>query len=127
MIVSPEEAKANEQTPATGTKTWVFAAKDVRDYAWAASRKYIWDSMGVKVGDRTVMAMSYYPNYSAPLWKKYSTHAVAQTLETYSKHCIDYPYPVALSCNGKVGGMKDDVCIAMQLAIYFSNQPNMYM
>ena len=27
---------------------------------------------------------------------------------------------------GKVGGMKDDVCIALQLAIYFSNSPNLY-
>ena len=32
-----------------------------------------------------------------------------------------------VALNGKVGGMKDDVCIALQLAIYFSNQPNMYM
>ncbi len=106
MIITPAEAKANETTRPAGTKTWTFAATNVRDYAWAASRKYIWDAMGVQVGGRTVMAMSYYPNFSAPLWTKYSTHAVAQCLETYSKHAIDYPYPVALSCNGAVGGME---------------------
>ena len=31
-----------------------------------------------------------------------------------------------VSLNGKVGGMKDDVCIALQLAIYYSNQEHMY-
>lgn len=32
---------------------------------------------------------------------------------------------VALS--GKVGGMKDDVAIALQLAIYYSAEPRLYM
>ena len=27
---------------------------------------------------------------------------------------------------GKVGGMKDDVCIALQLAVYYSATPQMY-
>lgn len=27
---------------------------------------------------------------------------------------------------GKVGGMKDDVCIALQLGIYFSSKPHLY-
>jgi 16S rRNA G1207 methylase RsmC len=31
-----------------------------------------------------------------------------------------------VSLNGKVGGMKDDICIALQLAVYFSNQPHLY-
>lgn len=31
-----------------------------------------------------------------------------------------------VALNGKVGGMKDDVCIALQLAVYFSAQPHLY-
>jgi hypothetical protein len=31
-----------------------------------------------------------------------------------------------VALNGKVGGMKDDICIALQLAIYFSNHPQLY-
>ena len=31
-----------------------------------------------------------------------------------------------MALNGKVGGMKDDVCIALQLAIYFSSKEHMY-
>lgn len=32
-----------------------------------------------------------------------------------------------VSLNGKVGGMKDDVCVALQLAVYYSNQNHMYI
>ncbi|MEY5043700.1 MAG: hypothetical protein RJA19_927, partial [Bacteroidota bacterium] len=35
-----------------------------------------------------------------------STKAVAQTLVTYSKHTIDYPYPVAISVHSKWIGME---------------------
>jgi hypothetical protein len=105
FVVTQAEAKAREKKRATKTKTWEFAAKNVRDYAWAASRKYVWDAQGVKVGKRTVMAMSYYPNEAEPLWSKYSTHAVAHTLDYYGRY-LEYPYPVALSCNGGVGGME---------------------
>jgi len=28
--------------------------------------------------------------------------------------------------NGKVGGMKDNVCIALQLVVYFSSKEHMY-
>ena len=52
------------------------------------------------------MAMSYYPKEGNPLWEQYSTRAVAQTLRTYSKHTIDYPYPVAISVHAKSIGME---------------------
>ncbi len=117
FIVTPEEAKANESASnkeasenngekAPGTKTWRFVAKNVRDFAFAASRKFIWDAMGVKVGDRTVMAMSYYPNEGEPLWSQYSTESIAHTLEVYGRYSFDYPYPVAISVNGPVYGME---------------------
>lgn len=32
-----------------------------------------------------------------------------------------------MALSGKVGGMKDDVCIALQLAIYFSQYEHLYM
>jgi aminopeptidase N len=52
------------------------------------------------------MAMSYYPNEGEPLWSKYSTHAIIHTLNVYSRYTFDYPYPVAISVNGPVGGME---------------------
>ncbi|MGI9515917.1 MAG: M1 family metallopeptidase, partial [Pirellulaceae bacterium] len=106
FIITPEEAKQNESSEPEGTKTWIFKAEEVRDFAFATSRKFIWDAMGVPLAEKTVMAMSFYPNEGEPLWSKYSTHAVAHTLEVFSKFTFDYPYPVAISVNGPVGGME---------------------
>ncbi len=102
FIVTPEEAKQNETTDATGTKTWRFSAENVRDFAWASSSKFIWDAMiheqpGAEYDK--VLAMSFYPNEAEPVWSKYSTHAVAHTLDVYSRLSFDYPYPVAQSVN----------------------------
>ncbi len=106
FIVTPAEALANEKHKPSGEKTWVFKARQVRDFAWASSRKFIWDAQGVKIGRRTVMAMSLYPKEAEPLWSKYSTHAIIHALQVYSRYTVDYPYPVAISVNGPVGGME---------------------
>jgi hypothetical protein len=106
MIVNEEEAVQAEQGRAKGMKTWVFEADNVRDFGWASSRKFIWDAMAVQVGNRAPLAMSYYPKEGNPLWEQYSTKAVAQTLKTYSKFTIDYPYPVAISVHTKWIGME---------------------
>ncbi|MCB9447840.1 MAG: M1 family metallopeptidase [Flavobacteriales bacterium] len=106
LIITPEEAKKNETSRSTAKKTWVFKADRVRDFAWASSRKFIWDACNVTIGNNHVLAMSYYPNEGNPLWSLYSTKAVMHTLRVYSKHTINYPYPVAISVNGPVGGME---------------------
>ena len=106
FIVTPEEAKQNESSKPDGEKTWIYKADQVRDFAWASSRKFIWDAMQHNLGDAPVMAMSYYPNEGEPLWSRYSTHAIIHTLNVYSRYTFDYPYPVAISVNGPVGGME---------------------
>ena len=106
LIVSQDEAVKSESGHATGTKTWIFAAKNVRDFAWCSSRKFIWDAMGIKEEGKPVMCMSYYPKEGNPLWGKYSTEVVAHTIKTYSKFTIPYQYPVAISVHGPVGGME---------------------
>ena len=106
MIVTPEEALANQAEKAEGTRTWIYAAENVRDFAWASSRKFAWDAMTTEVEGREVLCMSYFPNEGEPLWSRYSTHAVAHTVDVYSKFTVPYPYPVAISVNGPVGGME---------------------
>lgn len=106
MIVTQEEAEKNEKEKAVGTQTWVFHADNVRDFAFASSRKFIWDAMAVKVGGKDVMCMSYYPKEGNPLWERYSTRVVAHTVKSYSKYTIDYPYPVAISVHAKWIGME---------------------
>lgn len=106
FIVTPDEAKAAQAGKPTGKKTWIFKADNVRDYAFASSRKFIWDAMLHSVEGQQVWAMSYYPNEAEPLWSKYSTHAIVHTLNVYSRYTFRYPYPTAISVNGPVGGME---------------------
>jgi hypothetical protein len=109
FVVTEEEALENEKSVTDKFKTWKFSAKNVRDFAWASSRKFMWDARGHQQGgddQPLVMAMSFYPKEGGDLWKKYSTEAVIQTLEVYSRFSFDYPYPVAQSVNGPVGGME---------------------
>jgi hypothetical protein len=106
FIVTPAEAAESQKSKADATKTWVFHAEEVRDFAFASSRKFIWDAQGHSVNGNSVMAMSYYPNEGEPLWSKYSTHAIIHTLNVYSRYTFDYPYPIAISVNGPIGGME---------------------
>ncbi|MGB1291741.1 MAG: aminopeptidase, partial [Pseudoalteromonas sp.] len=109
FIVTEEEALENEKQGTDKTKTWHFKAENVRDFAWASSRKFMWDAKGYQQGgdeQPLVMAMSFFPKEGGDLWKKYSTESVVHTMEVYSRFSFDYPYPVAQSVNGPVGGME---------------------
>jgi hypothetical protein len=106
LIITPAEALANEKSRSDKVKTWHFKAKNIRDFAFASSRKFIWDAQGYQQGSSDTMAMSFYPNEGNPLWEKYSTEAIIHTMEQYSKYTFDYPYPVSISVNGPVGGME---------------------
>ena len=107
IITTQEEAIKKENNPIKNkTKTWRYKAEMVRDVAFAASRKFIWDAMAVKLDNYTPLAMSYYSKEGNPLWEKESTKAVAYTLKTYSKHTIEYPYPVAISVHAASIGME---------------------
>ncbi|MCX2719249.1 M1 family metallopeptidase [Lentiprolixibacter aurantiacus] len=106
LIVTQEEVEELEKGFSEKTKTWKFTAKNVRDYAFATSRKFIWDMQAVKIGNKDVMAVSLYPKEGNPLWEEYSTKAVASTLKSYSAHTFDYPYSKAISVHAKNQGME---------------------
>lgn len=106
MIVNQNEAEKAEKKKASDKKTWKFHADNVRDFAFASSRKFIWDAMGVDINGKLVMAMSYYPKEGNPLWERYSTEVVAHTIRTYSKFTVDYQYPVAISVHTDRIGME---------------------
>lgn len=107
QIVTQEEAEEAEKVKEKGLKTWEFKATNVRDFAFASSRKFMWDAQGVKMeSGRNVLAMSYFPKEGNPLWDRYSTKLVAHTVKTYSKYTVEYPYPVAISVHSKWIGME---------------------
>ncbi|MFM1878765.1 MAG: hypothetical protein RLZZ241_1631 [Bacteroidota bacterium] len=106
LIVTQEEVEELEKGFAEDTKTWKFHADNVRDFAFASSRKFIWDMMAVKLGNRDIMAVSLYPKEGNPLWEDLSTKVVAHTLKSYSSHTFDYPYHKAISVHAKNQGME---------------------
>lgn len=108
LIVTQAEAEKAEkrENKNPGKKTWVYKADNVRDFAFASSRKFIWDAMQTDVykSGRKIWCMSIYPKEGNPLWEQYSTRAVAHTLKSYGARTFEYPYPVAISCHGVAGG-----------------------
>ncbi|MDA9773386.1 M1 family metallopeptidase [Saprospiraceae bacterium] len=106
IIATQKEAEKREKGKVKKTKTWKFKADMVRDFAFASSRKFIWDAMACDINGKTSMAMSMYPKEGNPLWEQYSTKAVAHTLKWYSHYTVDYPYPVAWSIHAKSIGME---------------------
>lgn len=106
IICTQEEAIEREKARSKANRTWVFKAENVRDFAFASSRKFIWDAQKVDINGKKPLAMSFYPKEGNPLWEQYSTKAVAHTLRVYSKYTIDYPYPVAISVHAKWIGME---------------------
>lgn len=111
-IVTLEEAKSLEQSPTSNQKkTWHYKAENVRDFAWTASRKFIWDAMPHvnELGEKS-MCMSYYAKEAYPIYSKYSTKATEHTLDVYSRYSIPYPYPVAISVEAANGMEYPMIC-----------------
>ena len=106
FIVTQEEATKKEKERSKKKSTWEFYAENVSDFAFATSRKFIWDAQAVKLNDKTPLAQSLYPKEGNPLWSKESTKAIKNTLEVYSERTFDYPYPTAYSVHTANQGME---------------------
>ncbi len=110
QIFTLDEAKKAEATKSKATKTWIFTANNVRDFAWTSSRKFVWDAMPTYVEGKKIMCMSFYGKEAYGLYSKYSTKLVAHTVRTYSHFTIPYPYPVAQSVEASNGMEYPMIC-----------------
>ncbi len=106
FIVDQESAIENEKIKTDNRKTWHFKASNVRDFAFACSRKFIWEAQAVRIGGKNILAQTLYPKEGNPLWEQESIKAVIHTLKTYSKYSIDYPYPQATAIHTAAIGME---------------------
>ena len=106
IIVSQDEAEIAEKSFSKDKKTWKFYAENVRDFAFATSRKYILDMMAVKIGNEDKMAVSLYPKEGNPMWEDFSTITVMETLKFYSDYTFNYPYHKAISVHAHRIGME---------------------
>jgi len=102
IITADEVGTAASRPRSPGENlTWRFAAKNVRDVAWAAAPNFIWDASGWN----GILMQSFYPPAADPLWRE-STKMVRHSIKHYSEKWFHYPYPTAINVNGPVGGME---------------------
>jgi hypothetical protein len=109
-VVTPSEA--GRRPTGGGTTTWRFRAENVRDFAWAASDRFIVDAAGYRTpAGNDVLIMSAYPpegvsdDPSEPGWEE-ATRFSRHSIKYHSEKWLPDPYPVAISVAGVVGGME---------------------
>lgn len=101
IVTETELADVTALRPRTdGNLTWRFRAEDVRDFAWAASPRFVWDA--TSYGDTMVHAL-YRPD--ARTWRE-AARMTRHSIEFYSEYLGEYPYPTATSIEGPVSGME---------------------
>jgi len=93
-----------------GRVTWRYSARDVRDFAWATSNRYLWDARVADVpnangnGTRRVMVHSLY-RANAPHWTESALFGDHST-EFFSRTQVPYAYPQITISEGPIYGME---------------------
>jgi hypothetical protein len=85
----------------SGTKTWRFAAKNVRDVAWAATPEYLWDASSWN----GIVANAYYRPTAIDPWKD-AADQTRMSIEEYSTRWYRYPWPQMSAVEGPISGME---------------------
>jgi len=124
-IVAEGDRGAGKSTTlgAGGKVTWLFDARNVRDFAWGTSDKYLWDATQAAFGDTATINSFYRPSRVAWAWDqsaRYAKHAI----EFLSGFLWPYPYPQmtaldgVVSCSGMeypmitcIGGQRDTLAL----------------
>lgn len=108
IIRGKDEITKAKAPPGKSTLTWNFKISNSRDFAWAASRSFIWDAAKINLPDgKKGLAMSVYPVESdgKGAWGR-STEYTKASIENYSKRWFAYPYYSAVNVASNVGGME---------------------
>jgi len=101
-IVTQAELTSGAARPKKdGMLTWHFAAKNVRDVAWAASPDYLWDATSWK----GIMAYGYYRQSAIGNWKE-SADQSRMSIQEYSERWFQYPWPQISAVEGPISGME---------------------
>ena len=100
QIVTKAEATAHGAQRTPGTKTWHFTARNVRDFAWAASPDFRWDASAWN----GVLIQTFYRPSATP-WEEANRMAWF-TIKHFSETWGTYPWPHATTVEGLVEGME---------------------
>ena len=108
FIRKPEEVTDIRSRPAKATCTWKFALNNARDFAWTASKSFVWEGIRINLpGNKKAFGVSVYPVESKlpGSWDR-SSEYVKFTIEYFSKQWYVYPYPSAVNVASNLEGME---------------------
>jgi hypothetical protein len=101
-IVTQAELQNGSARPRkTGTMTWRFTAKNVRDAVWGASPEFMWDASSWQGH----MAYGFYRPSAIDTWKDAADMSRMSIME-YSERWFPYPYPQITAIEGPISGME---------------------
>lgn len=103
IVDSTERGTATAATsPGDSTLTWTFAAERVRDFAFGASKQFVWDATSAETGTgRSTIHALYRPEKST--WRR-SAEFAQFSIEHLSDTILPYPDPQMTTVEGPIGG-----------------------
>ncbi|SEP33488.1 M1 family metallopeptidase [Mucilaginibacter sp. OK283] len=108
FIRSAKEVTEASSRPVKPTCTWKYRMDNTRDFAWTASKSFIWEAFSFPVaGGKKVLGSSLYPVESdkKDSWKR-SSEYIKFTLQHFSEKWFTYPYNKAVNVASNLDGME---------------------
>ncbi len=112
-VVTADDVAAGNATVREpgGQLTWRFRARNVRDFAFAASNRYVWDATRAIVPDAdgdaqpdTVLVNALY-RPAATAWREAARY-IRHALTFHAQRWHPYPHPHITAAEGPIGGME---------------------
>ncbi|MBX2845155.1 MAG: M1 family metallopeptidase [Saprospiraceae bacterium] len=103
-----DEVAALKAEKAATTRLWTFKQDRIHDFAWFASKDFLYLQKPVLIGEETVQARAFFLEDDVFLWEQ-APNYIAQGLSFYSEKVGDYPYAHCTAVGGALqagGGME---------------------
>lgn len=101
IVTAAELAAGTARPRTTGTMTWRFTARNVRDAVWAAAPDFQWDASSWN----GILAQAYYRPDASANWEDAADQA-RTSIQEYSERWYPYPYPQISAVEGPISGME---------------------
>lgn len=108
FIRTAEEVTDPASRPSKPLCTWKFKLNAARDFAWTASKSFVWEGIGIALpGGKKVLGSSLYPVESKRVesWER-SGEYIKFTLQYFSQKWCEYPYNKAVNVASNLDGME---------------------
>ncbi|WP_159471644.1 M1 family metallopeptidase [Dyadobacter sp. 3J3] len=107
-IRTAEEVTDPASRPSKAFCTWKFKLNSARDFAWTASKSFVWEGQEIVLASgKKVLGSSLYPVESklSDSWER-SGEYIKFTLQYFSKMWYEYPYNKAVNVASNLDGME---------------------